>query len=160
MQVGKNRVVRFHYVLSDADGSVIERSGSDQPLAALWGTGGLIRGVEQALEGKQAGDQIEVSVAPADGYGERRDDLVQRVPKKYFRDGDRLRPGQVTQLQTRQGPRAVTVIKVGMSVIDVDGNHPLAGRMLNFAIDVVDVREATPEEIAHGHVHGNGGVEH
>lgn len=160
MQVEKNRVVRFHYVLSDADGGVIERSGSDQPLAVLWGSGGLIAGVERALEGKQAGDHIEVTVDAAEGYGERRDDLVQRVPKKYFRDGDRLRPGQVTQLQTKQGPRAVTVLKVGMSVIDVDGNHPLAGRTLNFAIDVVDVRDAEPEEIAHGHVHGHGGVEH
>ncbi len=160
MQVEKNRVVRFHYVLSDAEGNVIERSSGDQPPAVLWGTGGLIAGVERALEGKQAGDHVEVTVEPADGYGERRDDLVQRVPKKYFRDGDRLRPGQVTQLQTKQGPRAVTVLKVGMSVIDVDGNHPLAGRVLNFAIDVVDVREAAADEIAHGHVHGNGGVEH
>lgn len=160
MQVAKDRVVRFHYTLSDAAGEVMESSQGSQPLAVLWGHGGLIAGVERALEGKQAGDHVDVTVAPEDGYGERRDDLVQRLPKKYFKQAERLKPGMVAQVQTSQGPRAVTVLKVGVSVIDVDGNHPLAGQTLKFAIDVVDVREATAEEIDHGHVHGDGGAHH
>lgn len=160
MQVENNRVVRFHYTLSVPGGTQIESSRGGTPMAALWGVGGLIPGVERALEGRSAGDSFEVEVAPQDGYGERQPELVQRVPKKYFRDAARLKPGMVTELGTRQGPRAVTVLKVGLSVVDVDGNHPLAGRTLNFAIEVVDVREATAEEIAHGHVHGEGGVHH
>jgi FKBP-type peptidyl-prolyl cis-trans isomerase SlyD len=160
MQVAKDRVVRFHYTLSDAAGEVMESSQGNQPLAVLWGHGGLIAGVERALEGKQAGDHIDVTVAPEDGYGERRDDLVQRLPKKYFKQAERLKPGMVAQIQTQHGPRAVTVLKVGVSVIDVDGNHPLAGQTLKFAIDVVDVREATAEELDHGHVHGDGGAHH
>lgn len=161
MQVAKDRVVRFHYTLSDAGGEVIESSrGGSAPLAVLWGHGGLIAGVERALEGRQAGDRFEVTVEPQDGYGERRADLMQRLPKKYFRQPERLKPGMVAEVQTGQGPRAVTVLKVGMTVIDVDGNHPLAGQTLHFDIDVVDVREATPEELEHGHVHGDGGVHH
>lgn len=160
MQVAKDRVVRFHYTLSDADGQRMESSVGGEPLAMLWGHGGLIPGVEQALDGRQAGDTFEITVPPEEGYGHRREDLVQRLPKKYFKQPEKLRPGVVTQVQTAQGPRAVTVRKVGMSVIDVDGNHPLAGQTLNFAIEVVDVREATPEEIDHGHVHGEGGAHH
>lgn len=160
MQVETNRVVRFHYTLTAADGALIESSRGGTPMAALWGVGGLIPGVERALAGRSAGDAVEVQVPPADGYGERQPELVQRVPKKHFRDAARLKPGMVTELGTQHGPRAVTVLKVGMSVVDVDGNHPLAGQTLNFAIEVVDVREATAEEIAHGHVHGEGGVHH
>lgn len=160
MQVAKDRVVRFHYALSDEDGTPIENSGGNAPLAVLWGHGGLIAGVERALEGRAAGDRFEIRVSPEEGYGERRPELVQRLPKKYFSQPAKLKPGMVTQLDTERGPRAVTVLKVGMSVIDVDGNHPLAGRTLHFAIEVVDVREASREEIDHGHVHGDGGVEH
>ncbi|MBX3725093.1 MAG: peptidylprolyl isomerase [Xanthomonadales bacterium] len=160
MQVENNRVVRFHYTLTAADGQLIESSKGGTPMAALWGVGGLIPGVERALAGRSAGDSVEAQVAPEDGYGVRQPDLVQRVPKKYFRDAARLKPGMVVELGTKQGPRAVTVLKVGMSVVDVDGNHPLAGQTLNFALEIVDVREATPEEIAHGHVHGEGGVHH
>lgn len=160
MQVAKDRVVRFHYTLSRADGEEIESSRGGSPMATLWGVGAMIPGVERALEGRSAGDSFQVEVAPEDGYGDRRDDLVQRIPKKYFRQSERLKPGMVTEVKTGQGPRAVTVLKVGMSVVDVDGNHPLAGQPLRFAIEVVDVREATAEELDHGHVHGDGGVHH
>jgi FKBP-type peptidyl-prolyl cis-trans isomerase SlyD len=160
MQIAKDRVVRFHYTLSRPDGERIESSLGNAPLTVLWGAGGLISGVEQALAGRQAGDRFEITVAPDQAYGERDENLIQRIPKKYFQQAKRLRPGMVTQVQTGQGPRAVTVRKVGMSVIDVDGNHPLAGQSLVFAIEIVDVREASPEEIAHGHVHGDGGVQH
>lgn len=160
MDVAKDRVVRFHYALSDDAGNLIEQSNGAQPLAVLWGHGGLIPGVERALEGRVAGDTLDLVVAPEDGYGERRPELLQRLSKKYFPNADRLKPGMVTQVHTEGGPRAVTVRKVGMSVIDVDGNHPLAGQTLRFAIEIVDVRAAEPDEIEHGHVHGDGGVHH
>ncbi len=160
MQVAKDRVVRFHYTLKDAQGALIESSEGAEPLAVLWGHGGLIAGVEKALEGRSAGDRVEVTVPPEDGYGHRRDDLIARLPKKYFREPEKLRPGMVTQIQTAHGPRVVTVVKTGMTVIDVDGNHPLAGQTLQFDLQVVDVRDATPEEIDHGHVHGEGGHHH
>ena len=101
----------------------------------------------------------EVTVTPEQAYGERREGLVQRVPKKPFKDA-RLKPGQTVVLNTQQGPRMVTVEKVGMSVVDIDLNHPMAGKTLQFKVDVVDVREATDEARSHGHVHGEGGVQH
>lgn len=160
MQVAKDRVVHFHYTLRDAEGAQLESSSGGEPVAVLWGTGGLIPGVERALEGHAAGDKLELTVAPEDGYGHRREDLLQRLPKKHFAQAGRLRPGMVTQVKTAQGPRAVTVRKVGVSVVDIDGNHPLAGQTLHFAIEITAVREATAGEIDHGHVHGDGGHAH
>ena len=159
MKIEKNRVVRFHYTVSDASGGELESSQGREPLAYLAGHGGIIPGLESALDGKQAGDKVEATVTPEQGYGERRDGLVQRIPKKHF-GKTRLVPGSSIMLQTRQGPRLVTVQKVGMSVVDVDLNHPMAGKTLNFAVDIVDVREASEEEIAHGHAHGDGGHKH
>ena len=160
MKIESDRVVRFHYALSDAQGKPIESSDGREPVSALIGHGTIIPGLEAALIGHEAGARIEVEVAPEQAYGERDPRLTQRVPKKYFPDAARLKPGARTALQTRQGPRPVTVQKVGLSVIDVDLNHPLAGQQLRFVVDVVDVREAAPEEIAHGHVHGPGGHAH
>ena len=105
--------------------------------------------------GHAAGDQFGVDVTAADAYGERRDGLSQRIPKKHF-GAQKLEPGMQVVLQTNFGPRAVTIEKVGMSVVDVDLNHPMAGKDLEFDIEIVDVREATEEELAHGHVHGQG----
>lgn len=159
MNIEKNRVVRFHYSVAEAGGAELESSKGREPLAFLHGHGGIIPGLEQALEGKAAGDHVEVTVAPEQAYGERRDGLVQRVPKKHFKDA-KLRPGQTVVLNTQQGPRMVTVQKVGLSVVDIDLNHPMAGKTLDFTVDIVDVREASEEEIAHGHVHGEGGHQH
>jgi len=113
-----------------------------------------VPGVEKALTGREAGEKFEIDVAPEDAYGERQDGLLQRVPKKYFQNAQKLKPGMTTVLQTRDGgQRVVTIHKVGMSAIDVDHNHPLAGKTLHFDIEIVDVRAAAPEEIAHGHAH-------
>jgi FKBP-type peptidyl-prolyl cis-trans isomerase SlyD len=121
----------------------------------------LIPGLEKALAGREAGERFEVVVAPAEAYGDRREDFTQRVPKKYFRDADHLKPGMTTVLSTKEsGQRQVTVRKIGSSVVDVDLNHPLAGKTLTFDIEIVDVRDATPEEIAHRHVHGAAGHAH
>ena len=123
----------------------------------LLGHGQLIPGLEKALEDREAGENLQVEIAPADGYGERQEGQIQRVPKKYFQDAKRLKPGMVTVLALKQGGhRAVTVHKVGMSTIDVDLNHPMAGKTLNFDVTVQEVRDGTEEEIRHGHAHPTG----
>ncbi|MEP6635055.1 MAG: peptidylprolyl isomerase, partial [Luteimonas sp.] len=129
------------------------------PLTIMIGHGNIIPGLEKALDGHEAGDKFTVDVTAAEAYGELREGLNQRVPKKHF-NGQRLEPGMQVVLNTNFGPRAVTIQKVGMSVVDVDLNHPMAGKDLHFDIEIVDVREATPEERAHGHVHGDGGHHH
>ncbi|MDR0182761.1 FKBP-type peptidyl-prolyl cis-trans isomerase [Lysobacter arvi] len=159
MKIEKDRVVRFHYTVSEVGQEPLETSEGREPLAILIGHGNIIPGLETAMDGREAGDKFEVDVNAADAYGERREGLTQRVPKKHFK-GARLEPGMQAVLPTNFGPRAVTIQKVGMSVVDVDLNHPMAGKDLHFAIEIVDVREASPEEIEHGHVHGDGGHHH
>lgn len=160
MQVAKDSVVAFHYTLTDSTGELIDSSRETEPLTILQGHGALIPGVEAALIGKVVGDHFQVMVSPEEGYGVRDDSRTQRIPKKYFQDGDRLKPGMVTVLKMQDGAHQVTVVKVGATVIDIDGNHPLAGKTLNFDIEITGVREASAEEIAHGHVHGAGGHHH
>jgi FKBP-type peptidyl-prolyl cis-trans isomerase SlyD len=161
MKAAKNTVVSFHYVLTECEapenGAVQPLDSSREraaPMLALLGHQQLVPGVERALEGREAGERFEIDLAPEDAYGERREGMLQRVPKKYFRNADKLKPGMQTVLRTREhGQRLVTVHKIGMSAIDIDHNHPLAGKSLHFDIEVTDVRTATPEEISHGHAH-------
>ena len=162
MNVEANKVVSFHYSVSDSGGTPIDSSRErGEPLTVLIGHGNIVAGLEKALLGRAVGDRFEVSVAPADAYGERRANYTQRVPKKYFENAENLHPGMSTLLQTREaGPRMVVVHKVGSSVIDVDLNHPLAGKTLAFDVEITDVRDATSEETAHRHAHGAGGHEH
>jgi FKBP-type peptidyl-prolyl cis-trans isomerase SlyD len=159
MKIAKDSVVRFHYTVSEAGQEPIESSADREPLAILIGHGNIIPGLENAMQGREAGEKFGVDVSAADAYGERRDGLSQRVPKKHF-GNQRLVPGQQVVLQTNFGPRAVTIQKVGMSVVDVDLNHPMAGKDLHFDVEIVEVREASAEEIEHGHVHGDGGHHH
>lgn len=159
MKIEKNRVVRFHYTVTEAGGGELETSRGREPLAFLFGHGGIIPGLETAFEGREAGESFRASVAPDQGYGERREGMGQRIPKKHF-GATRLKPGMTVVLQTNQGPRMVVVQKVGMSVVDVDLNHPMAGKQLEFDVEIVEVREASEEEIAHRHVHGEGGHKH
>lgn len=159
MKIEKNHVVRFHYTVSEPGQPALESSKDREPLAILVGHGNIIPGLEEALQGREAGESFEVTVTPEQAYGERRDGLTQRVPKKHFRE-PKLVPGMQVVLGTNMGPRAVTVQKVGMTVVDVDLNHPMAGKTLQFAVEVVDVREGKPEEIEHGHAHGEGGAQH
>jgi FKBP-type peptidyl-prolyl cis-trans isomerase SlyD len=159
MKIEKDRVVRFHYAVAEKGAEPMETSHGREPLAILAGHGNIIPGLEKAMEGREAGDRFSVDVPAAEAYGERRPGLTQRVPKKHFGD-QRLAPGMQVVLNTNFGPRAVTIEKVGMSVVDVDLNHPMAGKDLHFDIEVVDVREATAEELEHGHVHGEGGHHH
>ena len=160
MQVEKDRVVRFHYTLTGEDGQEIESTRGREPMSTLFGKSQLIAGLKKAMEGREAGDTFQVSVAPEDAYGVRMEGMVRRIPKKHVRDGARMKPGMVAVINTKSGLRQVTVVKAGVSVLDVDFNHPFAGRTLNFDMEIVDVREADAEEIAHGHVHGPGGANH
>lgn len=159
MKIEKDHVVRLHYTVSETGGAAIESSDGGEPLSVLMGHGAIIPGLEAALIGREAGERFDVDVSPEQAYGERRPGLVQRIPRKHFKN-QKLSPGMQIVVPTQMGPRPVTVEKVGLSVVDVDLNHPMAGKSLSFSVQVVDVREATPEEKDHGHVHGEGGVEH
>lgn len=164
MLIEKNRVVSFHYRLSEADGGLIEDSRSGEPLLYLHGHHGLFPALEEALAGKGAGERIEVRLTPEQAYGPRRENAQQRISKSHVvgARGSRsdFRPGMTVQVNTSEGPRSVVVTKVGLKTLDVDANHPLAGRALDFAIEVLAVREASEDEIAHGHAHGDGGHAH
>ena len=162
MKVETNKVVSFHYSVSDGGAEPIDSSRErGEPLTVLIGHGNIVPGLEKALLGRAVGERFEISVEPAEAYGERRANFTQRVPKKYFQDAEALRPGMSTVLNTREaGPRMVVVHKIGSSVIDVDLNHPLAGKTLAFDVEITDVRDASEEEIAHRHAHGAGGHEH
>ena len=159
MKIAKDSVVRFHYSVSEPGQESLESSKDREPLAILIGHGNIIPGLEAALLDREAGESFGVDVSASEAYGERRDGLSQRVPKKHF-GAQKLEPGQQVVLQTNFGPRAVTIQKVGMSVVDVDLNHPMAGKDLHFDVEIVEVREASAEELAHGHVHGDGGHQH
>jgi FKBP-type peptidyl-prolyl cis-trans isomerase SlyD len=159
MKIEENRVVRFHYTLSEPGQGQIESSRQVEPLSVLIGHGNIIPGLESAMKGREAGETFEITVEPAQAYGERREGLIQRVPRKHFK-GAKLAPGMQVVLPTDQGQRAMTVKKVGISVVDVDLNHPMAGKTLSFDVEILDVREASAEEISHKHAHGDGGHEH
>lgn len=161
MSAETQQVVRFHYSVAEVGLPPMESSREGgEPIAALIGAGNIIPGLEKALVGKQPGERFEVVIAAAEAYGPRNEALTQRVPKKYFPAQVALKPGVTVMLQTQQGPRPVTVVKVGMSVVDVDLNHPMAGKDLSFDIEIVDFRDASEEELAHGHAHGDGGHHH
>jgi len=159
MKIEKDRVVRFHYSVAEAGQEPVETSRDREPLAILFGHGNIIPGLEKAMDGREAGETFKADVTAADAYGERREGMTQRVPKKHFGD-QKLAPGMQVVLNTSFGPRAVTIEKIGMSVVDVDLNHPMAGKDLQFDIEIVEVREASTEEVEHGHVHGDGGHQH
>ncbi len=153
MQVSENKVVSFHYTLKDDAGEVLDSSEGRDPLTYLHGAGNIIPGLEKALEGKDAGDHVEVSVAPEEAYGNRNDALVQSVPRSAFEGVDEILPGMQFQAQTPNGVQILTVVKVEDDTVVVDGNHPLAGKTLHFSVDITDIRDATAEELAHGHAH-------
>lgn len=160
MQVEEKKVVGIHYKLTDDDGKVLDSSENADPLMFIYGIGMLIPGLEKALLGKTKGDKLNVSIAPADAYGERDDALTQLVPKSQFDEPEKLQVGMQFQVETEQGVLVVTVTEVNDQDVKIDGNHPLAGMNLNFDVTVEEVREATTEELDHGHVHGPGGHHH
>jgi FKBP-type peptidyl-prolyl cis-trans isomerase SlyD len=160
MQIAQDTVVSIHYTLTDDAGETVDSSVGGDPLFYLHGNGNLVPGLENALEGKNVGDKVTVTVAPAEGYGEYDKNLVQRVPRRAFKGVAEVKQGMQFQVQSDQGPRSVTVTNVAGDMVTVDGNHPLAGKNLNFAVEILEVRTPSEEELAHGHVHGPGGHHH
>jgi FKBP-type peptidyl-prolyl cis-trans isomerase SlyD len=160
MQIANNVVAHIEYTLTDDQGTVIDSSVGGEPLAYLHGAGNIIPGLEDALEGKTVGDSFKVSIAPAEGYGEKSDALLQVVPKEMFQGVDQIEVGMQFHAQTDHGMQVITVAAVDGDNVTVDGNHPLAGQTLHFDVKVVEVRAASEEELEHGHVHGAGGHHH
>lgn len=156
MQITKHTVAAIHYTLTDNEGNVLDSSAGRDPLHYIHGIGNLIPGMEEGLEGKTTGEKFNIKVSPEKGYGVKSDDLLQQVPRTAFGD-QQVEIGM--QFQTNQGS-VVTVTKIGLDSITVDANHPLAGVELNFDVEVMEIRLATEEELAHGHVHGPGGHHH
>ena len=160
MSIETNHVVSIHYTLKGDAGEVIDSSLGGQPLAYLHGHGNLVPGLERELTGKSAGDKLQVKIPPADGYGEYDPQLVQRVPRRAVKGVANVRVGMRLQAQTGQGPRPVTVTHITGDMVTLDCNHPLAGKHLNFDVEIAAVRAATEEELSHGHVHGPDGHHH
>ncbi len=160
MEITADRVVLIHYTLKDDHGAVIDSSAGGEPLAYIQGHGNLVAGLEKALEGKEDGNSLAVSIAPAEGYGVRDEALIQRVPKRSLQGSGEIKKGMQFQARTEDGMRLFTVTAVMGDMVTLDGNHPLADQTLNFDVQVVSVREATGEELEHGHVHGAGGHHH
>jgi FKBP-type peptidyl-prolyl cis-trans isomerase SlyD len=156
MQISKNKVAAIHYTLRTNEGEIIDSSDGRDPLYYLHGAGNLIIGMEEGLEGKSTGDKFTLKVTPEKGYGELDPSMVQKVPRSAFGDQE-VKPGM--KFSTNQGG-VVTVTEVAPDNITVDANHPLAGVELNFEVEVMEVRNASDEELAHGHVHGPGGHHH
>mgnify|MGYP001252256011 FL=1 len=154
MKVAENAVVVIDYTLKDNAGEVIDSSEGAGPLAYLHGGGNIVEGLEEALAGKEAGAEVQASIEPAKAYGERHEDMKQEVPKELFGGVENIEAGMQFQSETDQGPVLVTVVEVTDEMVTVDGNHPLAGVHLNFDVTIREVREATAEELEHGHVHG------
>jgi FKBP-type peptidyl-prolyl cis-trans isomerase SlyD len=160
MSIAQDSVVTIHYTLKDDAGETIDSSAGGEPLAYIHGHGNLVAGLERELTGKSAGDRLSVKIAPADGYGDYEKELVQQIPRRSLQGIAHLKIGMQLQAQTPQGPRAVTVTRLTGDMVTVDGNHPLAGKTLNFDVEITAVRAATEEELSHGHVHGAGGHHH
>ncbi|TLY76257.1 MAG: peptidylprolyl isomerase [Gammaproteobacteria bacterium] len=160
MTIARDSIVTIHYTLRDDAGTIIDSSTSGEPLAYLHGRGNLVPGLERELAGKNAGDKLSVKLAAADGYGEYDKQLVQQVALRSLRAVSDLKVGMRLQAQTQHGPRTVTVTRIAGDMVTLDGNHPLAGKNLNFEIEITAVRAATQEELSHGHVHGAGGHHH
>lgn len=160
MQIANDVVASIEYTLTDDQGNVIDSSVGGEPLTYLHGAGNIIPGLEDALAGKKVGDSFKVSIAPAEGYGEKNDALLQVVPREMFQGVETIEVGMQFHAQTDYGMQVITVAAVEGTNITVDGNHPLAGQTLNFDVKVTDVRAASAEELEHGHVHGPDGHHH
>lgn len=163
MKIEKNTVVQFHYNLSDADSNVaIETSRDGDPVLYLHGHKNIVSGLEEAMLGREKGDVFSVTIPPEKGYGLRQDNRQQRVPIKHLllAKKAKVKAGMTVHVQTDRGPVLATVVKAGKFTVDVDLNHPFAGKSLQFDVEIVDLRVAEADEIAHGHAHGIGGHQH
>jgi len=160
MQITKGKVAIIDYTLKGDEGDVLDASQNGD-FAYLHGADNIIPGLESALEGKQTGDELQVSVEPAQAYGAKDPDRIQQVPRDMFEAGAKIEPGMQFHAQSPEGHMMViTIAAVDGDEVTIDGNHALAGMNLHFDVNVRDVRDATEEEMEHGHVHAAGGCEH
>lgn len=160
MQIENNKVVTLNYTLKDSEGNLLDQS-EDGSFVYLHGAMNIIPGLENALAGKASGDDLSVTIAPEDGYGVRDDGRVQKVSKTMFEGGGDIQVGAQFHAQGPEGETlVVTIAEVMEDEVVVDANHPLAGKELNFDVAVIEVRDASAEELEHGHVHGPGGHHH
>ncbi|GGK70268.1 FKBP-type peptidyl-prolyl cis-trans isomerase [Amphritea balenae] len=160
MQIADKKIVLIHYTLTNLDGEVMDSSEGQEPLAYLHGMGNIVPGLEKELLGKQAGDKVLAEVAPAEGYGEINEELIQEVDRAAFDGVDSIEVGMRFMAQTAWGEQPVIVTAMTEDKVTVDGNHPLADQTLKFDVEVVEVRDASEEELEHGHAHGAGGHHH
>jgi FKBP-type peptidyl-prolyl cis-trans isomerase SlyD len=160
MQITDNCVARFHYTLKDEQGVQLESSKGSEPMTYLHGHDSLLKGLEEALVGKQPGDVFTITLSPEHAFGELRSENELRVPISQLQGAKKWQPGMQAVIHTAQGHQQVTVLKVGHTMATVDTNHPMAGKTLTFDVEVVEVREASEVELSHGHVHGAGGHHH
>jgi FKBP-type peptidyl-prolyl cis-trans isomerase SlyD len=160
MQIAKHKVVSIDYTLTDDSNKIIDTSKGSEPLTYIHGTGNLIPGLEKALAGKSAGDAFEVTIPPEEGYGVHDESLLEVLPRSKFTAEQEVQVGMQFYAEGGSEMQVITVVGVDGDRVTIDGNHPLAGRTLGFAIKVVEVRDATPEEVIHGHVHGPNGHDH
>lgn len=160
MQIAHQKVVTLNYTLKDDEGNIVDQA-SDGSFVYMHGANNIIPGLENALSGKAPGDAVSVNVGPEDAYGTRDESRVQAVPREMFPEDQEIQPGMQFHAQGPNGESlVVTVVKSTEDSVTVDGNHPLAGVSLNFDVEILEVRDATTEEIEHGHVHGPGGHQH
>lgn len=160
MQIANDKAVSFHYTLTNTAGEIIDSSAGGDALVYLHGSGNIISGLEAALNGKKVGDKFTVTIAPKDAYGERMDDMIQVIERKMFEGIDELEVGMQFHADVSHGPGIVTIVEIEGDDVTIDGNHPLAGEALTFDVEVTEIRDATEEELDHGHVHGEGGHHH
>jgi len=160
MQIEKNKVVGIHYTLISDNGNKLDSSVDKGPLYYIHGAKNIVDGLEEVLEGKKKGEKLSVSAPPEKGYGTKDEKRIQKMPKSQFPKQEGIKVGMQFQADGPEGKTTVTVTKVEEETVTIDGNHPLAGEVLNFNVEVMEVRNATKEELDHGHVHGTGGHHH
>lgn len=156
MKIAKDHAVFIRYTLTGKDGEIIDRSEEGQPLGYLHGHGQIIPGLEGELEGRQQGDEFQVTLEAEDGYGHRDEALVSKVSSSLFEGVDEVEVGMQFRADSDEGQQLVTVTEVADDEVTIDANHPLAGEQLTFDVAIQEVRPATDEELRHGHVHGEG----
>jgi len=156
MTISQDKVVTIDYTLKNTQGEVLDSSEGQEPLVYLHGAENIVVGLERELNGKSVGDSLNTSVSPEDGYGVRNEELIAAVPREMFESDMDIEVGMSFQAETDQGVQVVNIVALNDEEVTVDGNHPLADETLHFDVTVRDIREATAEELEHGHVHSAG----
>ncbi len=156
MKISDKMAVSIHYTLTNSAGEKLDSSRGEEPMVYLHGYGQIITGLENALKGKEIRDKFNTTIAPADAYGELREDMLKVVPMSMFEGMDKVEVGMQFHADANEGVDVVTVTKIDGDQVTIDGNHPMAGEALTFDVEVMDIRPATADELSHQHIHGEG----